>query len=296
MEDYLNGLDEELWNCISGNLNPPSNVQSVGASSASSGVENQNERMKKLEKRFMREMRGALPLVVYNYVRSCKTAKEIWNNLKEKFQGSDKTRSFDTSTLNNVYNQLKSHKNEVNEIVEDTKTSLGGPLALVSKMNEKEVHEKSDSDAEEGFIMNSDDEAIAFYSNNRVRKFFKKAFNSKIKSYEIKGSFVNKIANDEKRKEEKKDVKPVEGKILNFDPNFAGVTKIEKKLKGDDGVDCHYCNGANHLANDYMLRKKDEKKNKVKDEAYYDERLKEVRAKARNLSLVAMGEQDNNGT
>ena len=51
MEDYLNGLDEELWTYISGNLNPPSNFQLLGASSVSSGVENQTDRMKKLEKR-----------------------------------------------------------------------------------------------------------------------------------------------------------------------------------------------------------------------------------------------------
>ena len=57
MEDYLNGLDEEQWTCISGNLNPLSNVQSLGVSSTSSGVENQTERMKKLEKRCMRELR-----------------------------------------------------------------------------------------------------------------------------------------------------------------------------------------------------------------------------------------------
>ena len=38
----------------------------------------------------MRELRGALPPVVYNYVRSCTIAKEVWNNLKDKFQGSEK--------------------------------------------------------------------------------------------------------------------------------------------------------------------------------------------------------------
>ena len=82
MQNYLNGLDEELWSCISGNVNPPANVQLIGSSSASSGVENQIDRLRKFEKRCMRELRGALPPVMYNYVRSCTTAKEIWNNLK----------------------------------------------------------------------------------------------------------------------------------------------------------------------------------------------------------------------
>ena len=64
-------------------------------------------------------------------------------------------------------------------------------------------------------------------------------------------------------------------------------TKVEKKIKGDSGFDCHYCNRANHTANYCMLRKRDEKKNKVKDEAYYVERLEEVRAKMKGMSLVA---------
>ena len=67
-------------------------------------------------------------------------------------------------------------------------------------------------------------------------------------------------------------------------------------MKGDYGIDCHYCNGANHLANECMLRKKEEKKNKVKDEAYHMERLEEVRAKAKGISLVAKGEQEEDGT
>ena len=90
MQDYLNGLDEELWNCISGDRNPPTNLQPIGSSSRNSEVENQSDRLKKLEKRCMRELRGDLPPIVYNYVRNCTTAKEIWNNLKEKFQRSEK--------------------------------------------------------------------------------------------------------------------------------------------------------------------------------------------------------------
>ena len=80
--------------------------------------------------------------------------------------------SFDTSTLNDLYNQLKSHENKVNEIAEEAIASLGGPLALVSKVSERE-NEKSKSDEEEGFLINSDDEVVAFYSNNRVKKFLR---------------------------------------------------------------------------------------------------------------------------
>ena len=48
--------------------------------------------MKKNEKRCLRELRGALPPVVYNNVRGLKSANEIWNTLKQKYQGSKKTK------------------------------------------------------------------------------------------------------------------------------------------------------------------------------------------------------------
>ena len=75
---------------------------------------------------------------------------------------------FDTSSLNDLYNLLKTHEGEVNEMAKELKLSLGGPLALVSKVFEKELIENENSD-EEGFRMNSDDEAVAFFSNNRVK-------------------------------------------------------------------------------------------------------------------------------
>ena len=49
---------------------------------------------------------------------------------------------------------------------------------MVSKISETDVGETEGSD-NEGFLMNSDDEAVTFYSNNRVKKFFKKPFNPK---------------------------------------------------------------------------------------------------------------------
>ena len=97
--------------------------------------------------------------------------------------------------------------------------TLGGPLDLVLKVAKKETLEKEDSD-EDGFLMNSDDEVVAFYSNNRVKKFFHKPFNPKSKSNNGKGSFVNKVVSDDKKMVEKND-----------------VAKVEKKLKGDSGID-----------------------------------------------------------
>lgn len=68
-------------------------------------------------------------------------------------------------------------------LLKENKQSYGGPMDLVSKANVKE--NKSDVEAkedEEGFLINSDDEAVAYYSNNRVNKFFKKLINGSFKN------------------------------------------------------------------------------------------------------------------
>ncbi|XP_052626952.1 uncharacterized protein LOC128133522 [Lactuca sativa] len=294
MEDYLNGIDEELWNCISGKGLLPDNVQSIGQSTSSEEVAEQQIRLKNNEKRCMRELRGALPPVVYNYIRSCKIAKDIWITLKEKYQGSGKTkinyvkqclvelkefRQKDVETLKNYYdrlNELSYHCSRygitrslmefnltfIMVLRKEWRSSLGGPLALVSKVNEIDTGEKEVSD-NEGFLMNSDDEA---------------PFDPKGKPNDAKSGFI-KVGGEEKKKLGKVEEKQKDA-------------KAEKKLKGDFGINCHYYNGANHFAVDCMLRKKEEKKSKIKDEAYYSEKLEEVRAKAKGLSLVAKGESD----
>ena len=86
--------------------------------------------------------------------------------------------SFNYFTLNDLYNLLKTHEAEVNEIAEESKISIGGPLALVSKVSGREAEKESvekENSKDEGLIVNSNDEAIAFYSINRVKKFFKKS-------------------------------------------------------------------------------------------------------------------------
>ena len=84
MEDYLNEINEELWNRINGTVQHPANVQTIRASGTSNQVNDQLDHLKKKENRCMRELRGALPPVVYNHIRGCKTAKDIWITLKEK--------------------------------------------------------------------------------------------------------------------------------------------------------------------------------------------------------------------
>ena len=90
--------------------------------------------------------------------------------------------------------------------------------------------------------------------------------------------------------------------MLNFGGSQKVKTKVEKKqeeemktkvkLEGDLGYNCNYYNGHNHLAKGCMLRKKEEKKAKVKDEAYYAKRLEEVHDQTKNHSLMDKGGDD----
>lgn len=115
-----------------------------------------------------------------------------------------------------------------------------------------------------------------------MTKFYKKPFIGKINNNSVKkplsnsGGSLKSVEKKEEKKEEEE--------------------KIEKKLKGDYGYNCNYYNGHNHLAHDCMLIKQEEKKEKVKDGAYYAMKIEELREKSKNLSLVAKGSHGDDGT
>ena len=92
MEDYLNGIDEDLWKCITVDIESSGSLQNIGYVASSPEVSNQAERKKRNVKKWLPELRGALPPIVYNYVHGCSTAKEIWATLNEKYQESEKTK------------------------------------------------------------------------------------------------------------------------------------------------------------------------------------------------------------
>ena len=150
--------------------------------------------------------------------------------------------NFNSYSLSNLYNILKAHEVEVKETAdENDKTSFGGPLALISKTNVKDAcSDDVDGKSEEGVIVNSDDEAVAYYSNNNVKKVYKKS---------IKGNFKNNSF--------KKVASTSNHGVQNKKDESSGEKKSEKKLVGDSGYDCNYCNGKNHLARDCMLKKEE---------------------------------------
>ena len=58
-------------------------------------------------------------------------------------------------------------------------------------------------------------------------------------------------------------------------------------MVGDSGYDCNYCNGKNHLAKDCVLRMKKEKEERVKDEAYYVNKIADLKKVKITSNLIA---------
>lgn len=68
MQDYLTGIDEDLWRSVkSGNFHHSmlTKIRNVGSFA---DVATQTDKYKSNDKRCMHELREALPPVVYNYV------------------------------------------------------------------------------------------------------------------------------------------------------------------------------------------------------------------------------------
>lgn len=159
--------------------------------------------------------------------------------------------NFDSYSLSNLYNILKAHEAEVKEIanVKD-KANFGGPLALIYKTNIHECSSNKDDDNEEGMIVNSKDEVVTYYSKNNVKNIYKKPIKWNFKSNTFKKVALtwNTIVKNKK------------------DGNVS-KKKVYKYFVGDSSYECNYCKCKNHVVRDCMLKSKEEKKEKVKDEA-----------------------------
>ncbi|CAI9264805.1 unnamed protein product [Lactuca saligna] len=88
-EDYHNRIDEDLWRYIEIRPYRADLIQIVGNANVVEDTIAQENKKKVNDKRYLCELHTTLPPVVYNYVRGYKTAKEIWDTLKDKYQGNE---------------------------------------------------------------------------------------------------------------------------------------------------------------------------------------------------------------
>lgn len=62
--------------------------------------------------------------------------RKEWRNISLMIKTQQ---SFDNYSIGDLYNVLKTNQSKINQIVEDEKLSLGGPLTPVSKVSRKQL-------------------------------------------------------------------------------------------------------------------------------------------------------------
>lgn len=147
-----------------------------------------------------------------------------------------------------------------------------GSLALVAKGKNSTA---DDSESEFSGEELSKEDKVLMVSN--PKKFFKKNLSH------FRNKYKQGNSSSQKPREE------------GFNNSLNDEEKKEKKLLGDSGYNCNYYHGNNHFAKEYMLRKQNGKKENVKDEAYYAQKIEELRKKnslAVKLVLIVEEESD----
>ncbi|CAI9263793.1 unnamed protein product [Lactuca saligna] len=91
MEDYLNGIDDDLCHPIRDGPFCANTVEDVGTATHDDIFIVTRLKKEVNDKRCIRELRGDLPLGFYNYICGCKSPRVIWNTLNETFQGNERT-------------------------------------------------------------------------------------------------------------------------------------------------------------------------------------------------------------
>ncbi|KAI3503712.1 hypothetical protein L1887_32161 [Cichorium endivia] len=186
-----------------------------------------------------------------------------------------------------LYNLLKSHEPDV--VGRRSEMTSSGSLALVSK----EEQDSSDEDIA-AYMVDDNGDIVALYAANNHR--FKKPFFKNNSGKPFVKNF-NKPNFNSKPKPEIFTPKEENSKLSTPKPSEKLTSESikekseEKKISGDSGYDCNYCHGKNHFAKDCMLRKQNEKKPQVKDEAYYARKLEEARVKTKDLALMAANDR-----
>ncbi|XP_023742939.1 uncharacterized protein LOC111891079 [Lactuca sativa] len=163
-------------------------------------------------------------------------------------------KQFKNYSLAKLVGILRSHEDEVTS--EGKFVSSIGSLAVVAK-GKKVDDDGSESDLSDCELSKAD---YAMMVSDPMR-FAKKNFGCN-KNQNWQGSYSSEKVKDESANNSQKE-----------------KTKKEKKFVGESGYYCNYFHGKNHLANECMLRRMNEKKEEEDDEAYLLIKLEEIKKK-----------------
>ncbi|KAI3515944.1 hypothetical protein L1887_14850 [Cichorium endivia] len=281
MKDYLIGLDKDLWRSVSegphtdiaGRFVVPDGEEAVVLNAAD---------LKKIEndERAMRELRSGLGPDVSHHIADAKSAKEI--------------------KVQEILADFGNFKQEENESLEACYERLSNMIYTLDKYGET----RSQQERNIKFLYSLRKEwrpiMLMVKSYENIEKYKLAALYNLIKSHEPDvvgrrsemasfGSLA--LVSKEEKESSDEDIAAYMPKPEIFTPKeensklstpkpseklTSESTKEkyeEKKVSGDSGYDCNYCHGKNHFAKDCMLRKQNEKKPQIKDEAYYARKM-----------------------
>ncbi|KAI3771211.1 hypothetical protein L6452_02370 [Arctium lappa] len=205
MVNFLEGMDKDLFRSVNvGPHIPMVLVPRVPATADTAEIPTYYEKkttnftdeetnMMDNDSKAVRLLIMAIPNDIFQELDSCKTAKEIWDQsqLSMSIQANQDLESW---SLTDIYGTLVAHEKEV--MKQKSKTSLGGPLALVSKQISKEnnyeesqkgletkrrskkvlMAEENHSDSDSEDDINAFAKSLALITHKFNKKFGKKVF------------------------------------------------------------------------------------------------------------------------
>ena len=123
MEDYLYGLDPDVWRSIEiGPCVPTtdsnSSLQSrlIASENVPGALTSDEKKMISNDMRCKRELKLAIPTNIFALIQNCKTAQDIWLRLKYLYEGN-KTQLMNKKT--NLLSEFKDFKQKENETLDD---------------------------------------------------------------------------------------------------------------------------------------------------------------------------------
>lgn len=134
VEDYLNDIDKDLCCTIIDGPFFATAIEVVGIVAHNENKTATRLRKEVNDKRCIRELWVALPIVISNYIHGYKTTQEIRNTLKEKFQGNERTNKRDLPTVVYYYDWF-------NDLI--YKCSRSNVVHTVPECNITFIHERS---------------------------------------------------------------------------------------------------------------------------------------------------------
>nr|GEX78916.1 hypothetical protein [Tanacetum cinerariifolium] len=216
----------------------------------------QEKRIQKIDRLARSLLIQGLSNDIYSLIDSNKTAKDLWDALKQYATMMRQNKNLMDINIDDLYNILKQNQGDVNDAMESNKKTVvvtSDPLALIAEKtkvskSKKKVVVSSDSEGSE---------ADGFSELKKITALLAKAFNRRKLYSKLTNNNLRTSSNSQSANKKQEFVKTNNKKV---------EKKDDEKKRDMDRVKCYNCQKEGHFA-------KDCKKVKVKDYEYYKTKM-----------------------